>query len=164
MPGQTVKSPYVIVAEDAFALSNRIMKPFPSRGLLHEQKMFNCRLSRARRIIESTFGILANRFRVLMNPIQLAPEKVETITLACTALQNFLASENWRAYIEINQKDQENSNLKNIGPQGGNRAAGGALQVRQNFTNYFNSQLGSIDWENNAVARNNMLYVINMLN
>jgi hypothetical protein len=95
--------------------------------------------------------------------IQLAPEKVETIT-ACIALHNFLANENWRAYIEINQKDQENSNLKNIGQQGGNRAAGGALQMRQNFTNYFNSQLGSTDWQNNAVARNNMLYVMNMLN
>ncbi|CAH1380016.1 unnamed protein product, partial [Tenebrio molitor] len=41
-------------------------------------------------MIESSFGILANRFRVLLNPIHLNPVKVEIMTLACLALHNFL--------------------------------------------------------------------------
>ena len=57
LPDQTSKVPYVILADDAFPLSTRIMKPFSSRGLSHDQKIYNYRLSRTRRIIESTFGI-----------------------------------------------------------------------------------------------------------
>jgi hypothetical protein len=43
------KLPFVIiVADDAFPITNRIMKPYPKRGLSYSQKIFNYRLSRAR--------------------------------------------------------------------------------------------------------------------
>lgn len=105
LPGRMEKVPYVIIADDAFPLSYRIMKPFPSRGLTYEQKVFNYRFSRARRIIESTFGILANKFRVLLNAINLNPCKVEIITLSCVVLHNYLATENWKGYTEKNEGD-----------------------------------------------------------
>lgn len=155
LPGQLIKTPYVIIADDAFPLSNRIMKPYPNRGLTHEQKIFNYRLSRARRMIESTFGILANRFRVLMNPINLTPQKVQIITLACIALHNFLATENWRSYTDINEEEINNT-LQDIELQGGNRSTVEALSVRENFKAYFNSAAGAVYWQNDAVARNNM--------
>lgn len=64
LPGRQHHVPYVIVADDAFPLTSRILKPFSQRNLSHENRIFNYRLSRARRIIENAFGILANRFRV----------------------------------------------------------------------------------------------------
>lgn len=48
----STKLPFVFVGDDAFPLSERIMKPFsPPRGgrLNDEEKFFNYRLSRARR-------------------------------------------------------------------------------------------------------------------
>lgn len=65
------------VADDAFPLTSRIMKSYPSRALSYLEEVFNYRLSRARRMIKSSFGILANRFRILLKPLNLNPDKVE---------------------------------------------------------------------------------------
>lgn len=82
--------PYVIVADDAFPLSENLMKPYASRNQTKEQRIFNYRLSRACRTVENAFGILANRFRVFLSPIALEPAKVEKVVLASCVLHNYL--------------------------------------------------------------------------
>ena len=83
-------SPHVIVADNAFAMSSHLVKPCAQNHLTKEKRIFNYRLSRAQRVVENTFGILANCFRVFMTPIALCPEKVEVITLTCCILHNHL--------------------------------------------------------------------------
>ena len=60
----STKMPYVFLGDDAFALSKHTMKPFPQRDLTEEKRTYNYRHSRARRLSENLFGILANRWRV----------------------------------------------------------------------------------------------------
>ena len=55
-----LKCHYHVIGDDAFPLRNDIMKPSPFRQLVHEQHIFNYRLSRARRTVENAFGIMAN--------------------------------------------------------------------------------------------------------
>ena len=52
---------YFFVGDDAFTLRHYMLKPYPSRALTHDERIFNYRLSRARRTVENAFGILANR-------------------------------------------------------------------------------------------------------
>ena len=89
----SVPIPFMIVADDAFPLKKYIQKPYSQISLTTEKRIFNYRLSRARRIVENAFGIMANRFRVFMSPIGIGPEKVEQIVLASCYLHNFLRSQ-----------------------------------------------------------------------
>lgn len=66
------------------------MKPFTFKNINRMQRIFNYRLSRARRVVENAFGILSSRFRVLRRPLHLDLENVDAVVLACCALHNFL--------------------------------------------------------------------------
>ena len=92
LPGRTQEVPYSIVGDDAFPLGQNMMKPYARRNLSVPARVFNYRLSRARRISENAFGILANRYRVLLSRMLLSPEKANIITLAVCSLHNYLSS------------------------------------------------------------------------
>lgn len=77
MPNSNYQLPFVFVGDEVFALKDNFMKPFPQRNLTREERVFNYRLSRARRIVENAFGILVSHFRLLLTTIHLSPEKVQ---------------------------------------------------------------------------------------
>lgn len=80
----------VIVADEAFPLKENLMKPYPAKSLDDASRVFNYRLSRARRVSENAFGILVHRFRIFQSTIPLGPKKAEVIVLAAVALHNYL--------------------------------------------------------------------------
>lgn len=99
--------PYVIVADDAFPLQTNIMKPFAFRNQNESERIFNYRLSRARRIIEIVFGIMSARFRILQKNIELGPEKAKIIVSAICVLHNFLIDRSRQNYMPANSIDSE---------------------------------------------------------
>lgn len=78
------------MGDDAFALRPYLIKPYGTKGLARGQKIFNYRLSRARRAVENAFGILANRIQVLLSTMQQTPDTVELIAKACILLHNLM--------------------------------------------------------------------------
>eukprot|EP00112_Aurelia_sp_Birch-Aquarium-sp1_P010844 Seg230.5 transcript_id=Seg230.5/GoldUCD/mRNA.D3Y31 product="Protein ALP1-like" protein_id=Seg230.5/GoldUCD/D3Y31 len=82
--------PYALVADDAFALKPNVMKPYPQAGLDEAKRIYNYRHSRARRISENLFGIIANRWRVFRSVILLPPTTIEYLTMATLTIHNFL--------------------------------------------------------------------------
>ena len=84
--------PYVFVGDDVFSMKHSLLKPYSSSNLESVLFIYKYRLSRTRRIIENTFGILATRFRIFRRPILSCLETVENITKACAALHNYLMS------------------------------------------------------------------------
>lgn len=153
LPNSDVNVPHVIIGDDAFPLSVHLMKPYPDRGLTHDERIYNYRLSRARRVVENAFGILANRFRILLNPINLRPCKVVDITLACVPLHNFLASHSPK-YLEFQSGDISNKS-STLQKQGGNRSCNEARAVRNEFKQFF-STIGAVPWQDEAIARHNL--------
>lgn len=110
LPSRDKPTPYVLVADDAFALSSNLMKPYSAKNLGAMERIFNYRLSRARRVVENAFGILSARFRVFRSPILLGPSKTRKLTSACCALHNFLITRNSSKYLSATLVDRYTEN------------------------------------------------------
>jgi len=151
--------PYVFLGDDAFPLTENFMKPYPGRDLDKEKSIFNYRLSRARRVIENVFGILVSRFGVFHRPIQLSPEKAQTVTLACCYLHNFLRRKSHR-YIMQGTVDWEDENgivnsglwresqieIHRLQTTQIRNASDKAKDIRDLFRHYFCTK-GSVKWQ-----------------
>lgn len=150
--------PYVIVGDDAFKLDKYVMKPYPKNQILKDNKkaIFNYRLSRARRVAENCFGLYSHVFRIFFTPINVKPQTVDLIILACCCLHNMLRDE----YVANNPKKQ-NSNFEeeffplpteNMIPLRGTggfaRAEGFDVIIR--FANYFVNE-GAVKWQDKMI-------------
>ena len=146
--------PYVIVADEAFPLKTNLMRPYPGRGLDNEKRIFNYRLSRARRMVECAFGILASKWRIFHRRICMLPENVERVVKATVVLHNMLLThqdEKRTRLLETRTTDTSET-LTAIDGQvrrGVNRPKSEAVRVREAFKQYFNSANGAVEWQNN---------------
>ena len=163
LPDDDRPMPYFIAGDDAFPLRTWLMKPFNRRNLPDAHLIFNYRLSRARRIVENAFGILANRFGCLLTTMRQRPKVVEKIVLACICLHNLMrmrypALQN----AALDQEDDRHNiipgawrggldmaDMDNI--EGGNRTTKAAKAQRLYLTHYYNSPVGAVPWQNNMI-------------
>lgn len=90
LPGTSDALPHVIVGDEAFQSKTYMMRPYPGRNLSSRQRILNYRLSRARRCVENSFGMLAQRFRKFFRPIDTLPSTAEDIVKAACCLHNYL--------------------------------------------------------------------------
>ena len=104
--------PFVIVGDEAFPLKSYLMKPYAQRLLNHKKRLFNYRLSRARRVVENAFGILANRWRVLLSHMLIGPDRAELVVLATCSLHNWLRTRlpTYTNHL-LDQEDEETHEL-----------------------------------------------------
>lgn len=73
LPNDDIPTPYIILGDDAFGLRTYLMKPYALRQMTKDQRIFNYRLSRGRRIVENAFGILAQHWQILLTTMQHNP-------------------------------------------------------------------------------------------
>lgn len=163
LPFGVQKLPYVFVGDDAFVLKKHMMKPYPQHGLTEDKRVYNYRHSRARRISENLFGILANRWRVFRSVFLLPPDTIELLVFTALGLHNFLRqSSSCGTYCPVGLVDQEQDGQVIPGiwrqeppagafsplnvPSTGHNASMDAKSVRETLKEYFFSE-GSVDWQ-----------------
>lgn len=165
LPGSQQNMPFVFVADDAFPLQRHIMKPYPgthARG--SEKRIYNYRLSRARRIVENAFGILSAVFRVLRKPMLLQPDKASLIIMTCVNLHNYLMKRkaSRKLYNSPGMMDRIEDGIVTPGqwrnmdslssflplPNTGRRHTLQCENIRQRFSEYFNFT-DILPWQNN---------------
>lgn len=156
MPGIQDELPFVFIGDEAFSLMTNFMTPYRQTNRIgYEEKCFNYRLSRARRVVENAFGIMANRFRVLLTPIATKVNTVDDIVMACCVLHNFLRRKS-TTYIQPNNIDTEDitSGTILLGDRHTNRELMSLEVSRQEFptTNAKAARNGYKEYYNNAGA------------
>ena len=152
---------YHIVGDDAFPMSENLMKPYPQRNLEVETRIFNYRLSRARRVVENAFGILAHRWRVFLTTIEMCPDKLTYVIFAACCLHNYLVERNKPTYASAVDLENADHTISNGAWRNDARLCGlqsslnhnpprNAKEQREMLTTYFNST-GSVPWQGNMI-------------
>lgn len=168
LAGSNKEMPCYFVGDEAFQMSMNVMRPYPGRALNDQKRNFNYPLSRARRTIENTFGILAARWRILRRPISAGPEVVDKLVLAAMCLHNFLKAKNdetapqQQIYCPPQFVDREiereviegewrelsgNDHLRPIGKCGAHRSTREAYSMRDTLSSYFMTTAGEVPWQ-----------------
>ena len=112
LPGRHMQIPYFISADSAFALAENIMKPYAgdhAKGSV--KRIFNYRLSRARRVVENAFGIISAVFRVLRKTMMLQPDKAQLTVLAIIHFYNYLRKHSPNVYTPNSLLDYEENGI-----------------------------------------------------
>ena len=173
LPNSETCLPFVFVGDDAFGLKENMMKPYPSQNRTLEEKVFDYRLSRARRIIENSFGIATARFRIFRIPINAKFSTVKSVTKAVVRLHDFLMKKNREGdnqycppnYIDRDENDhvlsgdwrqEQNhiSGLKDVRRIGSSNYWKTAEVIRDKFKDYFANE-GAVDWQWDIVNKAN---------
>lgn len=168
----STKVPYHIIGDSAFQLEIFLMKPYSQVAVNSDinKRIFNYRLSRARRCVENAFGILVRRFQVFRAPIRTKVETADVIVLAAISLHNWLMTDRMRrlSYCTINladsedivngtfkpgdfRNDPESKGLISFSKQGGNNSTFTSQNMRDYLCNYFTSSEGSRLWQNKMI-------------
>ena len=163
LPNDDRPHPYFFLADDAFALKTYMLKPFSRRNMTYQERIANYRISRARRVVENAFGIMALRWQILLGTMQLRPENCQLVVKTCMVLHNLLRTRfpthnlqladqedaqgnlipgEWRQAANMHEMDQA---------RGHSRESTRAKQAREYLKLYFNSPAGSVPWQDRMI-------------
>ena len=121
LPNDTaeIRVPHVLLGDEAFPLCCDLMQSFVRNALTNERCIFNYRLSRARKVVEIAFGILANQWRIIHRHINLNPDNVTTMVKATVVLHNILTVPTNKVSTEVIDRaeifDEAFQDLANVG-------------------------------------------------
>jgi len=167
LPNTTSTMPHAFLGHDAFPLLQNLLRPYPGKFNKKPERIFNYRLSRARRVVENCFGIWAARFRIFHTTINADLDLADLIVKATTVLHNFLMEENDLGGLTVDAVDEKGNErpgnwrdmvesdvgVSNIGRFGTNNHTKVAEIVRNTFKVYFNSDTGSVPWQAESINK-----------
>lgn len=151
IPGILNPMPHVFVGDEAFPILKNLMRPYPKDQIQGDQskKVYNYRHSRARRVVEQSFGILAQKFEIYQKRIKFQPNQLENLILSTVCLHNYILDDEVQVLSTRNERARNLRDLDNTHDQDQLEP----ITVRDNFKQYFNSD-GAVSWQLHVVNRN----------
>lgn len=140
--------PYVVIGDEGFGLHENLLRPFGGTHLDKNKRIFNYRLTRARRYVECAFGILANKWRIFHRPLDIDKTTAVWTVKACTVLHNFIRD---KEGSNSDNNVSEEFSYENLPHEVRTRGGNTANLVRTEFVNYFMSEAGSVPWQDEAI-------------
>lgn len=99
--------------------------------------------------MENAFGILSQQFRVFNTPIFLNVNTIEDLVTTTCILHNVMIDEKMRGARNYDHIDENAaSDLESLIEPDTEVHTNQAVQIREIFKNYFNSEVGSVPWQN----------------
>lgn len=146
--------PFVFIGDEAFPLSYNLLRPYPRSGLNESKRIFNYRLSRARRIVEATFGVLKRKWYVYHRDFECQVDTVDKVIKATCVLHNYLIEKEPTYLEETNsiERSQEVLFNGNSFMLTNNASTDEVYRIRDIYCNYFNNQ-GKVPWQNTRILR-----------
>ncbi|ETL93321.1 hypothetical protein L917_08498 [Phytophthora nicotianae] len=89
----TIPAGMHFVGDAGYKIFRHLLTPFDEAAAAHcpKKKRYNYKLSQTRITVERAFGILKNRFRVLLMKVQMkSPQKVTQLIVSCMVLHNLM--------------------------------------------------------------------------
>ncbi|CAI6359554.1 unnamed protein product [Macrosiphum euphorbiae] len=137
-----------ITKSTSFGLGNHILRPYAKRNLNYTKRIFNFRHTRARRVVECTFGILANKWRIFHRPIDVNIDFCVRIIKACCVLHNYVSIKDGVRFTDtLYNCPMDNLTIINENNRGRNNMD----SVRQYMSSYFISPEGAISCQYDKV-------------
>jgi len=101
--------PVVFVGDEAFSLSEKLMRPYAGHNLSEKLRTFNYSWCRTRSYVECAFGILSNKWRILHTALNVSKEFSKGIVKACVLLHNLVQRKDGYRSEEIYMMQNWNS-------------------------------------------------------
>lgn len=140
--------PYVFLGDEAFSLSQHVLRPYSGKFLTYKKRIFNYRLSRGRRYVECSFGILSNKWRILHRPLNVKYDLALSSIKTCCILHNYvLVRDGYKVEdTEVVGGFGEHVDRPNV-IQGGRNLN----ELRNIWADYFVSDIGKRPWQDSYV-------------
>ncbi|XP_023314538.1 uncharacterized protein LOC106656349 [Trichogramma pretiosum] len=143
LPGTETRCPHYFIGDGIFPLKNYLMKPFMrNENLTIPQRIYNFRISHARRIIECAFGQLTQQWKIHEKALQWELESTEKIIMSTLILNNLLLDMKYNCV---------GNRWNNCPIEVGNNIQGGNVfqefAVRNSLMNYFVSPAGAVHYQ-----------------
>lgn len=153
MPDTVTVMPFYLVGDEAFPLRNNLMRPYARRQLDYSKRIFNYRLSTARRTVECAFGILTKKFGIFQKSIATNVELAEASIRSACVLHNYIRQNEGDGILEKNFLEENRSvnDLPSLIPTSVHRGSAEAMKMRDTLKNYFISPVGCVPWQNEKI-------------
>lgn len=138
LPNSGTIFPHYFIGDEAFPMKRNLFRPYGGRNLSPDKEKFNTTLSKARRLIENCFGIMASRFRIFHTLIIAEPELAKSIIKSAVVLHNFIRQTKHKNNA-VMVDELKTGNFEKISRMGSNNSMNDVLKLRDKLKDWINS-------------------------